>query len=188
MKLVLASLVALAAAAPWVGSLAPTQSPEQDAPPKPDAPRRGQPWGTDAEAKRIRESFVGAWRLNSVVRGTSSYSGENCDGYMLVMPDVLSMQLRVAKPTTAVAGAMLEGFSAGTYRWSYDPTLLKIVIHTAMAVSDFEGDLTWEPAGAQREFEVIFIDDQLSLVRRGEAEFHFARIKPRPDAAAPKTR
>jgi hypothetical protein len=94
----------------------------------------------------------------------------------------------VAKPTTALPGAVLEGFSAGTYRWSDDPTLLKVVIHTAMAVSDLEGNLQWERAGAQREFEVIFVDDQLSLVRRGEAEFNSMRIKPRPDASAPKTR
>lgn len=188
MKLVLASLVTLAAVAPWVASLAQTQAPKQDPAPKRDAPRREQPWGTEAEAKRIRESFVGAWRLTSVVRGTSSYSGENCDGYMLVMPDMLSMQLRVAKPTTALPGAMLEGFSAGTYRWSYDPTLLKVVIHTALAVSDLEGPLQWERAGAQREYEVIFVDDQLSLVRRGDAEFNFTRIKPRPEPGAPKAR
>ena len=188
MKLVLASLVTLAAIAPWVGSLAQTPAPKQDPAPKRDGPRREQPWGTEAEAKRIRESFVGAWRLTSVVRGTSSYSGENCDGYMLVMPEMLSMQLRVAKPTTVLPGAVLEGFSAGTYRWSYDPTLLKVVIHTAMAVSDLEGNLQWERAGAQREFEVIFVDDQLSLVRRGEAEFNFTRIKPRPDSSAPSAR
>ncbi len=189
MKLALIAAVAAASI-----SFAPVrsliQAPPQDKPAdaKPDEGKRKWPWGTEEEAERIREGMVGTWRLVSVRRSAATYEGEMCQGVMLVAAEHLSMQVRVLAPTGALQGTFIEGFSAGTYKWTYDLTRLKVVIHTAMAVSNFSGADEWEPPGTQREYEVLVNEDQLTLTRPGEAEFIFARVRPTlaPKPKAPR--
>lgn len=187
MKLALLTAVAAAAISlPPLRSL--LQAPPQDKPAEtePADPKRKWPWGTEEEAQRIREELQGTWRLVSARRSAATYEGEMCQGLMLVAAEHLSMQMRVLAPTGALQGTFIEGFSAGTYKWSYDLTRLKLVVHTAMAVSNFSGVDDWEPPGTQREYDVLVGEDQLTLTRPGEAEFSYVRVRPTP-APKPKT-
>lgn len=149
-------------------------------------PRRKWPWGTEEEAQRISETMLGAWRLSSVRQGGGLFTGDLCEGYLLVTPEVLSMQARVQQPSSAIQSAYIEAFSAGTYKWRYDLARLKVVIHTLMQASDFTGDVDWEPPGTQREYDIIVNDDSLTLSRGADVEFQYTRLRP-TTPAAPKS-
>lgn len=189
MKLALSALFTLASLC-VVSLRAPLGGGPQDKPLETDKPeaKRTWPWGTEEEAKRITEGLPGVWRLVSVRRSAASYEGESCSGFMLVTAEHLSMQSRVFAPTGALRDTYIEGFTAGTYRWRYDPTRLKVVIHTAMAVNNFSGQDDWEAPGTQREYDVLLNEDQLVLTRPGEAEFSYVRIPPTPQPSAKRPR
>lgn len=181
MKLVLLTLLALASFT-FVSMRPRLAAGPQDKPAesgKPEPPR-AWPWGTDEEAKRIIEGLQGVWRLTSVRRSSVTFEGESCSGFMLVTAEHLSMQSRVFAPSGALRDTYIEGFSAGTYRWRYDLARLKVVIHTAMAVSNFSGADEWEQPGTQREYDVLIHEDQLTLTRPGEAVFNYVRVRPTP--------
>jgi hypothetical protein len=187
MKLALTLLLASFSLSPsWMPSVA---QDKQDRPATgKDQPRRASPWGTEEEAQRLREGLIGAWRLTSAKRNTAVYEGEFCEGYMLVTPEHLSMQARILAPSGAARGMFNEGFSAGTYRWKFDVARQSLVIQTTMAVSNFEsGEVVWEDAGAQREYQVVLTEDLLTLTRPGEAEFNYLRSRPTPPPKAKPT-
>jgi len=176
MKLTLiAALAALAVSFEPLRSVLASQDPPKDS--GTGAAPRKWPWGTEDEAERIRTGLQGAWRLVSVRRAPAFYDGDSCQGFMLITSEHLSMQSRVLAPTEALRGAYVEGFSAGTYKWAYDLARLKMVIHTAMAVSNFSGENDWEPQGLQREYDVLLNEDLLTLTRPGEAEFSYVRVR-----------
>lgn len=183
MKLLLSALFALTSIS-FVALRAPRGAEAQEMPQETpqesgkSEPKRTWPWGTEEETKRINEGLPGVWRLVSVRRSAATYEGDSCGGVMLVTAEHLAMQSRVFAPTGALRDTYIEGFSAGTYRWRYDPTRLKVVIHTAMAVSNFGGDNDWEAPGTQREYEVLLNEDQLTFTRAGEAEFNYIRERP----------
>lgn len=185
MKLLLRlALIGAALSARPLGAVLQTPNRPANAPPASDArtqsgeTRREWPWGTEQEAERIRTQVLGTWRLVSVRRSAQTFDGAACQGYMLVQPEHLSLQTRLSSPSGALRDVFIEGFSTGVYRWRYDSARLKLAISTLMAANDFNGDLEWEPAGAQREYDVLVDDNLMTLTRTGEAVFEFARVRP----------
>lgn len=150
--------------------------PETDA--KEGEKKRAWPWGTEEEAEHIRTQMVGTWRLSSVRRSAQTFERNACEGYMLVQPEHLSLQVRLSAPSEALRDVFIEGFSTGVYRWRYDSARLKVAVSTLMAANDFNGDLAWEDIGTQREYDVLVNEDTLSLTRTGEAQFDFVRVRP----------
>ncbi len=129
---------------------------------------------------RIRENLLGAWELTEMDYDGTRFTGTACRGYFTVLPEHCTLIVRLTDPVRDQPGLIDMGFSAGTYRWSYDDSRLALEFSTLLAgtdIDDPDGIVRYEAPGARREYEVQVGERDLVLNRgQGKRRFFFRRI------------
>lgn len=163
---------------PWSATVGSQTKPTEE------TPRKGR---AQLEAERIQAGLTGVWQLvNSEVAGTS-FTGQQCAGYMIFTAEHCSLQARLATPPTGNASRVIAGFTAGTYRWSYDVGQLTLSLNTLLHGSDIQngdGTITYEPPGTRRDYQISLTESDLILTKPGgQTRMTFRRVLNTPDPA-----
>ena len=141
---------------------------------------RQWPWGNASAADKLRQDLLGTWQLQRAQLSTQAYEGRDCGGYMLVLPEYLSMHTGFSRLNNKDPRPKPPTFASGTHRWTYDEGRLLLVMSALVAVNDMNdaARLEYEPAGTQREYAVDLAGDDLTLTRAGAVRLDFRRVGP----------
>lgn len=159
---------------------------QKPAPAEPKLPSRTK---RVSESDRIRAEVLGVWQLDRTELAGRSYVGADCTGYLTVVPEYATLVARLAEPLQGRPNLADQGFTAGTYRWSYDDSRLQFSLQTLLHGSDFDdpdGLVIYEAPGSRRDYEIIVAGNDLTLTRAGGQTRMFFRRLTRGIPPAPK--
>lgn len=153
------------------------QGPPQDTGLQPEAPPRNP-----EELKRsLEERLEGAWQLTGVVYRNVPQANSTFSGYMLVLPDYLSIDMHLLMKSQHPSGEDHPFFQSAVHRWRIaGPALLETssLIGTSN-VNDLES-WTFEPPQVKRVFSMVLKEDTLILDRKGESRMTFRKLARMP--------
>jgi hypothetical protein len=175
-------------------ALLPLLPSRQDPAPPPKADEKPRwPWGNDTEAERIRAGFCGAWQLVRVDSGGQTFTGAQCTGFLLALPNYCSLDSYLVAPNVVDPRVPVPGFAAGTYKWEYDATRLMLIWSTLLHGTDMVGSdrqIIYERQGTRREYRVELTADEMTLHRGPDDRLSFRRVQvlvpPEPPSREPK--
>lgn len=153
------------------------QGPPQDTGLRPDAPPRNP----DELKRSLEEQLQGAWQLTAVVHKEVPQTNSTFSGYMLVLPDHLSIDMHLVMKSQHPSGQDMPFFQSGVHRWRIaGPMQLETssLIGTSN-VNDWEA-WTFEVPNVKRVFSMVLKQDTLILDRKGESRMTFRKIPRLP--------
>jgi len=153
------------------------------APQEQDTGLRPAPPARDPESikQSYEEQLLGAWQLVGVTYQNVPQTQAGVAGYMLVLPDYLSIELHVMLRSNLDRGREHPFFQSGMHRWRIaGPTLLETSTLIGNGnVNDLE-DWTFEAPGTKRTFRMVLHESSLVLEREGESRMVFKRLPRMP--------
>jgi hypothetical protein len=151
-------------------------------PPQETGLRPGTPPRNPDELKRsLEEQLEGAWQLTGVVHKDVPQTNSTFSGYMLVLPDYLSIDMHLLMKTLHPSGQDMPFFQSGVHRWRIaGPALLETssLIGTSN-VNDWEA-WTFEVPNVKRVFSMVLNGNTLVLDRKGESRMTFRKLPRLP--------
>lgn len=144
---------------------------------RPEPPKRDP----DAIQRTMEERLLGAWQLVSVVYQGVPQNNSSVAGYMLVLPDYLSIEMHLLMRSQFQRELDRPYFQSGTHRWRIlQPTMLETSSLIGNSnVNDFEAWL-FETPGTKRTFQMVLNENSLVLERAGESRMTFKRLPRLP--------
>lgn len=153
------------------------QDPPQATGLRPAAPPR------DPEQRKrlLEEQLEGAWQLTGVVYREVPQVNSTFSGYMLVLPDYLSIDMHLLMRSFVPSGQDQPFFQSGVHRWriSGPATLETSSLIGTSNVNDREA-WTFEVPNVKRLFSMVLNGDTLVLDRQGESRMTFRRLPRLP--------
>lgn len=155
----------------------PSQNPPQETGVRPSAPPR------DPEERRrsLEEQLLGAWQLVGVTYRDVPQQNSTFSGYMLVLPDYLSIDLHMLMKSKHPSESDQPFFQSGVHRW-------RIVGATKLETSSLIGTSnvndweawTFEVPNVKRNFTLNFNGSILVLDRENESRMTFRKLPRMP--------
>lgn len=144
---------------------------------RPEPPKRDP----DAIQRTMEERLLGAWQLVSVVYQGVPQDNSSVAGYMLVLPDYLSIEMHLLMRSQFQRELDRPYFQSGTHRWRVlPPTMLETSSLIANSnVNDYEA-WRFESPGTKRTFQMVLHENSLVLERAGESRMTFKRLPRLP--------
>jgi len=152
------------------------------APQDPETGLRPEPPPRDPQAfqRSLEERLQGAWQLVGVTYRNVPQTNSSIAGYMLVLPDYLSIEMHLMM-RSQYEDVERPFFQSGTHRWRVTPqgTLETSSLIGNNNVNDAE---TWrlEPPGTKRTFQMVLNGASLVLERKGESRMTFRKLPRLP--------
>jgi hypothetical protein len=153
------------------------QSPPQETGLRPGAPPRNP----DELKRSLEEQLLGAWQLTGVIHKDVPQANSTFSGYMLVLPDHLSIDMHLVMRSQHPSEQDMPFFQSGVHRWRIaGPMQLETssLIGTSN-VNDLEA-WTFEVPNVKRVFSMVLKADTLVLDRKGESRMTFRKIPRMP--------
>lgn len=157
-------------------ALLPQEKP-QDTGLRPGVPPRDP----DELVRSLEEQLEGAWQLIGVVHKDVPQTKSTFSGYMLVLPDYLSIDMHLVMRTQVLREEDRPYFQSGVHRWRIPgPAQLECssLIGTSN-INDWEA-WTFEVPNVKRTFSMVFNGDTLVLDRKGESRMTFRKLQHMP--------
>lgn len=154
-----------------------SQSPPQETGLRPGAPPRDP----DELVRSLEKQLEGAWQLTGVLYKDVPQTNSTFSGYMLVLPDYLSIDMHLMMRSLHPSGQDVPFFQSGVHRWRIaGPALLETssLIGTSN-VNDWEA-WTFEVPNVKRTFSMVLREETLILDRKGESRMTFRKIPRLP--------
>jgi len=153
------------------------QGPPQEPGLRPEAPPRDP----DEHKRSVEEQLVGAWQLTGVLYRDVTQVNSTFAGYMLVLPDYLSIDMHLLMRSQNRGDKDQPFFQSGVHRWRLTgPTVLETSsLIGSSNVNDWEA-WTFEVPHVKRTFAMVLSGDSLVLERKGESRMTFRRLPKLP--------
>jgi hypothetical protein len=153
------------------------QNPAQDTGLRPEPPPR------DPEERRrsLEQQLEGAWQLVGVTYRDVPQQNSTFSGFMLVLPDYLSIDLHMLMKSSRPSEHDQPFFQSGVHRWRIaGPAQLETssLIGTSN-INDWES-WTFEVPNVKRVFSMTFNGNMLVLDRKGESRMTFRKLERLP--------
>lgn len=144
---------------------------------RPEPPARDP----DAIQRTMEERLVGAWQLIGVTYDNVPQVKSSIAGYMLVLPDYLSIEMHLLMRSALFQDDQRPFFQSGVHRWRIvNSTMLETSSLIGNGnVNDFES-WTFEQPGVKRTFQMVLNEGSLVLERRGESRMTFRKLPRLP--------
>jgi hypothetical protein len=165
---------------PWS---APLQETRQETGLRPKPPPRDP----KLREELLQERFLGAWQLARVTYKDVPMRTSDVVGYMLVLPDYLSIELHLVMKTMHPSALDQPFFQSGTYRWHFvgEMQLETSSLIGATNITETE-QWTFDTPGSKRLFNMLLTADTLVLERRGESKLEFRKLPRLPFPGQPE--
>jgi hypothetical protein len=153
------------------------------APQDPQTGLRPEPLPRDPDAiqRTLEERLQGAWQLVGVTYQDVQQVNSSLAGYMLVLPEYLSIEMHLMMRSQFKAEFDRPFFQSGVHRWRIvQPMQLETSSLIGNSnVNDYESWL-FETPGTKRTFQMVLNETSLVLERRGESRMTFKKLPRLP--------
>ncbi|HVS17648.1 MAG TPA: hypothetical protein VMT18_03525 [Planctomycetota bacterium] len=153
------------------------------APQEPQTGLRPEPRRRDPEAiqRTLEERLQGAWQLIGVTYQDVEQVNSGIAGYMLVLPEYLSIEMHVQMRSKFRDDLDRSFFQSGVHRWRIFQTT-KLETSSLIGNSNVNDYESWvfEAPGTKRTFQMVLKEGSLVLERAGESRMTFKKLPRLP--------
>ncbi len=132
----------------------------------------------DAENKRLNKGLTGAWQLISLETPDEFVDSQDFRGFALFHDGYMTLLLMGAEDEAAIfAIDTIYTILTGAYRYQVGEDLT-LQLASVMGIDNASGNFLFNPAGEPREFEMLLVEDDLTLWEIAGNHYEFRRLGP----------